>query len=533
MTERPAKFRAAIFFVAVALLASACSISSPEEPSRSSGADSTLTVAVDSVLSEDLDPILNQANAQAIYYSLLYDGLIELDPATGKPTPGLAESWSSDPAGKVWTFKLRSGVTFSDGSPLTAEDVKFSIERYAKQSKGPGASRMAEYLDRVDAVDPQTVRVVTKTSAPVLLTDLTTVVGAAAAYIVPKAYVEKVGDAGFDKKPIGSGPFTFVSQDPGRSMKFAANAKYWGDPKPSVRDLDLRIVPDTSARLAMLRTGEADIATGITGPAVQTVVTGKDYQTKIAEDSELTSIQIGGQNNPSSPLSHVEVRKAISVAIDRDQIVKTLLNGQGSPAYLFGFPFGTGFPADAEKYKDSYDPTEAKRLLAQAGFAKGFPLQIYAATEGRDFADAIVQNLEAVGIDATSQIVDQSALLDEFQSPQGKKKDRLVLVFGPSGHGARPDFTQLLQAHLDPASSFAQISDKSYLPLLNSAITDPNDASRAAAIGKVVTTVFDRETVLAAWYINTIFATGKDVESWTPIKGVAFPQNLQSVRLAR
>jgi peptide/nickel transport system substrate-binding protein len=534
IVRRPVRFLSGLVAALAAVMVTVgCTSSSTGSTAGTgqSGPSGTLTVAVDTVLSTDLDPLLNQANAQSTYYPLLFDSLLTVDPVTGKPVPSLATSWTTSPDGKTWTFKLRSGVVFSNGSPLTASDVKFSIERFADDSQAPEASTMKAYLQAVNVINPTTVQIVTKSTAPVLLTDLTAVVGSAGAYIVPEAYIKKVGEAAFDKNPIGSGPFTFVSQDPGRDMEFTANPRYWGTPKPSYQNLSIQIVADAAARLADLQTGEADIITGITGPLTQEVLGNQSLHIKIADDSALTTIEVGNQDNPSSPLSKVPVRKAISKAIDRAAIVKTLLDGQGSPAYVVGFPFGLGFPADAAKDVDTFDPAAAKQMLAQAGYPHGFALTLYADTEGKDFADAIAQNLQSIGITAKEVIVDDDALLSQFQSSTGKKTNRLMVIFGPTGHSARPDFTQLLESEVDPSSPYAQLTTTKYLPLMNAAVTEVNETARANAISQLVTEMFNDEPVIAGWYINSIFATDSRVTSWQPMKGVAFPENLQSVRL--
>jgi peptide/nickel transport system substrate-binding protein len=197
-----------------------------------------------------------------IFYNLIHDALIK--PLPGNPmAPSLAESWSSSADGLVYEFVLRKGVRFHNGEPVTAEDVKFSFERY----KGASAKLLKERVAAVEVVDTHHVRF--RLSQPWL--DFMTFFGTpatGAAWIVPKRYVEKVGDDGFKRAPVGAGPYKLVSFKPGVELVVEANEQYWRK-TPSVRTLVVRSVPDDSTRLAMLKRGEADIVYNFRGPLAE------------------------------------------------------------------------------------------------------------------------------------------------------------------------------------------------------------------------------------------------------------------------
>src|ERR671930_2304648 len=183
----------------------------------------------------------------------------------GNPTaPSLAESWHVSPDGLVYDFTLRKGVKFHNGDLLTAEDVKFSFERY----KGAAAKTLKDRVAAVETPGPLHVRFRLKNPWPDFMTFYTAASGAG--WIVPKKYVEKVGDEGFKKAPIGAGPYKFVSFTPGVELALEANERYWRK-SPSVKRLVLKAVPDETTRVAMLKRGEVDIAYGLRGPVAEDV----------------------------------------------------------------------------------------------------------------------------------------------------------------------------------------------------------------------------------------------------------------------
>src|SRR5437762_286302 len=189
----------------------------------------------------------------------LHDAVVK--PMPGNPmAPSLAESWTVAKDGLTYEFALRKGVKFHNGDPVGAEDVKFSLERY----KGGGASTLKARIAGIDVVDPLRVRIRMKQPWPDFMTFYGTP-ATGAGWIVPKKYVEKVGDDGFKKAPVGAGPYRFVSFTPGVELVLEAYEQYWRK-TPSVKRLVFKAVPDESTRLAMLKRGEVDVAYSLRGP---------------------------------------------------------------------------------------------------------------------------------------------------------------------------------------------------------------------------------------------------------------------------
>src|SRR5881409_802992 len=217
--------------------------------------DGQLTVAFDVSLAPSF---LEPAETPGIGTPFVF--LYALHDALAKPLPGnnmapcLAESWRESPDGLVYEFKLREGLKFHNGDPFTAEDVKFSFHRY----RGTSARQLHERVKAVEVIDPHRVRFVLHAPWPDFLGFYASP-ATGAAWIVPKKYLEKVGDDGFKRAPVGAGPYKLAAFKPGVELVLEANEQYWRK-TPSVKTIIVRSIPDEATRLAALKRGEADIA---------------------------------------------------------------------------------------------------------------------------------------------------------------------------------------------------------------------------------------------------------------------------------
>src|SRR5207245_680175 len=241
----------------------------------------------------------------------LHDGLVKPMPDRTM-APSLAESWSMSADGRVYEFVLRNGARFHNGEPVTADDVKFSFERY----RGAAARLMKEKVAAVEVVDPGRVRFRFREPWPDFMTyygNLATGAG----WIVPRKYLEKVGDDGFKKAPVGAGPYRFVSFNPGVELVLEANESYWRK-SPSVKRLVFRSVPDDTTRLAMLKRGEADIAYSIRGPLAEELRRTPGLTLKATSPTFTEWIVFTEQWDLKSPWSDRRVRLALNLAIDRE-----------------------------------------------------------------------------------------------------------------------------------------------------------------------------------------------------------------------
>jgi len=337
----------------------------------------------------------------------LHDALVRAYPGT-KMGSGLAESWEESEDGLTYEFKLKPGLTFHNGDPITTEDVKFSFDRY----KGAGATVLKEKVAQVEIVDPHVVRFHLKEVWP----DFMTFYGSTASavgLIVPKKYLEKVGDQGFAEHPIGAGPYKYDSSKPGVEVVFEAFDQYWRHP-PYIKMIIMRSVPDGDTRALMVKTGEADIAIALQSVAAQGLM--DDPKTKIVATKHASCmwIEFPDQYDEKSPWHDKRLRLAVAYAIDREGINKASCLGYCPPAGVIVprvMPFALQVPAIP------YDPAKAKQLLAEAGHPQGFDAGLFHAIPGfPTTAEAIVNDLNAVGIRVRLAPMERAAFYADWKA---------------------------------------------------------------------------------------------------------------------
>ncbi len=363
-----------------------------------------------------LDPATGGGSVSAhLTMYLLHDSLVKGMPE-GIFTPSLAESWTVSPDCKVYEFKLRKGVKFHNGDIMTAEDVVFSFWRY----RGALAKFIHGRTEKVEAVNPNLVRYQFKEPFPDFLEYL--VVGSSTiGWITPKKYVEKVGDAGFRKNPVGAGPYKFVEFVPGVKLVAEAFEDYWRK-VPNVKRLEFYIILEQSTRLTMVKRGEVDIATTLQGIFYEDAK--KDPKLRLLNPLTVTRwlVQMTAQWDSNSPWSDPRVRKAASLAIDRQTLVDIFHPGC-EPVGALGLendPMALQFPPDP------YDPAQAKKLLAEAGYPKGFQGGKFYPYGGGfwEFGEQIATYWKAVGISVETILLERPAFYAHLEG--GKMKGGLI-----------------------------------------------------------------------------------------------------------
>ncbi len=335
---------------------------------------------------------LNPANKGALaavsdYVQIhIFDALVDVTGPDMAVKPMLAERWENvNP--NTWRFHIRHGVKFHNGDPLTAEDVKFTID-LGLANKGSTQNSYLGPTESVRVVDPYTVELVTKTPFPPLLTNISRL------HIVPRAYA-KIGAETFSSKPIGTGPYRFVDWQRGQRITLEANPDYWGG-APTPKRLVFRFIADPSTRAAELKAGGVDI---ITGPPVAQLKELASGDTAIVTVPAVRVIAYP-INTLQKPLGDVRVRRALNLAVDRGTIVKTLLQGYGKPTGQPFIPGWLGYDPDIKPF--AYDPAQAKKLLAEAGYPSGFDLTWNISTgvflADKEIAEAASAMLGQVGV---------------------------------------------------------------------------------------------------------------------------------------
>ncbi|EFO80320.1 extracellular solute-binding protein, family 5 [Oscillochloris trichoides DG-6] len=362
-----------------------------------------------------LDPHAAPGSGQNIILPYIFDTLIFRD-MDNTYKPYLAKSWEISEDGLTVTFTLRDDVTFHDGTPLNADAVVFTFNRFkdAKTSSGEGLAMMTG----VEAVDAYTVRFTFSAPSAVFFSTLVTPY----AGIVSPTAVEAEGDA-FGQQPVGSGPFKIAEWQQGTAVVLERNPDYKWSPEtisnpgaPYIDNVVFKVIPDAATQLAALQAGEVDLI----------FVNSPNHISKLTEDStvqlietQLNSMVYLGFNCAKAPFDDVKVRQALSHAINKDEILLAALNGMGQVAFAPMAPTLPGFDASLKDLELGYDPAKATELLTEAGFAPGpdgtmtkddqalnLVLLTFARAPNEDVATLIQNQLKAIGVNVEIQQFD-------------------------------------------------------------------------------------------------------------------------------
>jgi peptide/nickel transport system substrate-binding protein len=337
----------------------------------------------------------------------LHDALVKPMPGN-LMTPSLAQSWTMSADQKVYEFKLREGVKFHNGDAFTAEDVKFSFER------AKGAKVLKEKVREVAVAGAHRVRFVLHEPWPDFMTFYGTLVSGAGR-IVPKKYVEKVGDDGFKKHPIGLGPYRFVSHTPGVELVMEAFEGYWRK-MPHVKRLVFKSVPEATTRMAMLKKGEVDVAYLLDAPQAQEVKRDPNLRLAFSGGIGIFWLEFFDQWDAKSPWHDRRVRLAANYAIDRAAIDQAENLGASK---LTGslIPRNFEFALSIEPYP--YDPARAKKLLAEAGYPNGFDAgDLHPFPPYFSMGEAVAGYFGAVGIRTKIRTMERAAFISAWRGKQ-------------------------------------------------------------------------------------------------------------------
>jgi peptide/nickel transport system substrate-binding protein len=353
------------------------------------------------------DPIQPMSNMSLWTVMELYSRLVRVDKLGQDVEGDLAERWDVSSDGTVWTFSLRPDVKFSNGDPVTAEDVIYSFER----AMGPNSANawVFDGVEAVEMIDPQAIEITVGRPAAAFLNSMT-LWGAS---IVSKAAVE--GGADPETDPIGSGPFSLESRKPGEQVTLVKNPHYWekdeaGNQLPYVDQVNMIVLSEDNTRMLKLQAGEIDAAMAVPYNQIQPLGQDSNLDVVPAPLYGLTNI---GLNQTKPELTDIKIRQAMNYAIDREAIVQTALFGSGrvacSPINL------TWFYTD--EYCYTYDLEKAKQLMAESSAPDGFPVTLTVAAGAaadNQMAVMIKDMLAQINIDVTIEPTDPTAQFDRF-----------------------------------------------------------------------------------------------------------------------
>ncbi|MGH2490529.1 MAG: ABC transporter substrate-binding protein [Candidatus Limnocylindria bacterium] len=515
MTTRHASQRIGAALLAVALLAGACAptaapggtaTGTPQGGVQKGG---TLVVAVrETVLS--LDPANHRSRVTETVIRSMFDGLVTRTP-DGKVVAEIAEKWAQT-APTTWDFTIRDGVTFHDGSKLTAEDVRFTLHRVAIANAMDGKTSPRQSLlpkiKAISAPDARTVRIELESATPgaILLA------GLVHQQIVPKAYVEKVGGAGLAEKPIGAGPFKFVEAKLDQQVVVARyDGYYGGSPEmtpvapANVDRVIFRVSPELSTAVSALKTGEVNVVQSVPAASVRELRADPNVQIKSYDGTRTTWVAL---NVTKAPLNDARVRRALNHAVNVAEIVAKVYEGEAVQMSGAVPAFSQFVDTSIKPY--GFDQAKAKALLAEAG-KTNFPLVIDCIASFKDVGEVIAQQLRAVGVDASVRIWESATL--QAAALAGERQ----AVLWDWGNAFRHP-VDLLDAVLKTKArgNYANYGNPEVDRLLDQGSSATDERTAQEAYFKAQRILYDEAPWIFGWVPKEIEAATKNVQNWQP-----------------
>ncbi|MCI9632173.1 MAG: ABC transporter substrate-binding protein [Ruminococcus sp.] len=407
-------------------------------------------------ISQDLDSLdphrAVSAGTKEVLFNI-YEGLVKPD-SDGNLIEALAESYEISEDAKVYTFTLREGVKFHNGDAVTAEDVKYSIDKCADTSNGDPLVSAYSIVERVEIPDEKTVEIYLSEANTEFLAYMTTA-------IVPRDYEE------LDTDPIGTGPFKYDSRNPQENVIIVKNEDYWGE-KAHLDKVEFRVVADADMLVTNLKGGSIDMAMRLTVSQAAELTEGFHV-----EEGTMNLVQALYLNNAVEPLNDEKVRQALCYAIDPQEIMDMIADGKGAR-------IGTSMYPGLKKYFDEeystyyeQDYEKAKALLKEAGYADGFDLEITVSAADKphvDTAQVIVEQLKNIGVNATIKPVEWEAWLEEVYA--NSKFESTVVGVDASNLSAR---AMLERFTTDGHGNFTGFSDAEYDKVFQEAIATTDE----------------------------------------------------------
>ncbi|MDE3077043.1 MAG: ABC transporter substrate-binding protein, partial [Chloroflexota bacterium] len=406
----------------------------------------------------------------------------------------------------------------SNGDPMTADDVKFSLERFlSSASKTINRQTLSTSIGSIDVVDPLTIKLTMKSP----LIDLPYLLTANEGIVLPSKYIAKVGWADFAKQPIGSGPYTLVDHKAGQSVTYRPNTSYWGSAKPSLKEIKLLAVPEEQTRIALLESGKADLAdiSATSSGAVQKA----GFKTVLVPATYTYAIYFAGAygNYKDTPVKKLAVRKALALALDKKAILNALSPGQGEVANQASVADASqGVP---DMPPTPYDPNQAKQLLQQAGYPKGFTFKFYAwdslgcsSETAKEFAQAVAGYWQKIGV--TTEITPASITVMRpkiFGKPVSPDVVGAAFDFCPGG--GEPLRTLALDYYSKGTLHATDVADGDIENALKA--TSPQEQIRL--VGSAYRKIYNDYSTIPVLFAGHVFAADGKLAGYPTTRGTA------------
>ena len=478
---------------AIAMLAAACTLTMAV--SFAACADGTgrtdLVIAVDADV-DTLHPTDFSTTVELNILDQIYDTLMYMNPdGTEDPEPRIAESYENSEDGLDYTFHLRDGVTFHDGTPVTVDDVVFSLELY-KESEYQGSQ--ISMMSSVEAVDESTVVChLDSPYAPFLQ-------GILSPFICSKDYYEEDPDA-FVTSPIGSGPYKFVSRSTGSNVILTANEDYYRG-APAIKDITFEVIPDVATKAIALQTGEVSFA-----EVDSSVLSQLEANPAISIDEVSTSgFAYISMNTEKEPFSDPRVRQAINYAVDRENLVQVCYDGKAEVNSNICAKHRFGYSDDQIQY--TYDPEKAKELLAEAGITTPYNLgELLVAEKYSNLATVIQNDLKAVGLEVTISVKEFNAYISDLTSGN---YDITALVMTLEGDTQTLEMA-FITDYIGTANN-ARYSDPEMDELFNQTRIETDTEKRAALFDQILSKAQDEAIYAILCNPLTLYAYSADLQ---------------------
>jgi peptide/nickel transport system substrate-binding protein len=525
---------------AVVLVLSACGgeTTTPDGGTSPAGEGSTLTAAVGNTGTHQWAPWLAGDDTLAMY-KFMHDSLTDIDKETGEVIPMLAESWALSPDGRTWDFKLRNDVQFQEGwGPLTANDVKYTWGQWMRDDSN---QNVAEQLRAIVGNDLNNIEIVSDTEFRIHAAEPYTTLDSflaqpyARLYISSQKYLTERPQEAMTR-PIGSGPWTFVSSTPGVEVVLKKNPDYWRT-VPSFDNLIVKEIPDSAARLVQVQSGTVDIA-NVTS-ALTAEARNAGLQTISVPSIATVQVVLGGmyygspqldRNAPwiqaDNPQKGLAIREALSMAIDRQLIRDRVLAGEGDVNY-----------GPLLQYNDNpnlmeptwtlppFDKEGAKRKLAEGGYPDGFPITMFEYPDDLDtvgIAQAIAGMWKDIGIDVTEQLSEEGVLDERLNAT-----DTTGLAFVKQQGNDPPPVVLLnyLSTEEDDHKLFYPAIDDGYKTIT----TEVDPEKRWQAVRDIITALRNDMVLIPLFDADLPFVVGPRVGGWSPTPGDKDMNSLETV----
>jgi glutathione transport system substrate-binding protein len=457
-----------------------------------------------------LEPMIQSGQAIRLIKMCLYRGLVAYQ-ADGTIGMEVADSYTVADDNKTYTFKIKENAKFHDGSSITAEDVKFSMERILDETVGATFRiDFSSVLDYCEVVDEKTVKIILKEPSAPFLDYLTL----PESVIVSKTWCESHGND-LNSNPMGSGPYVFDSWDKGREIVVKAFDGFYKPGKPESPVIRFVVAPDDTTRVNALRTGEVDLIDYV--PAIEVIaMSGDPNFTVDISEAPFMCLQV---NCTDGPLAKPEVRQAIAYAVDRKGVIDAAFMGRGTE--IFGFPSRVGQNGYDGKYDNyfSFDPEKAKKMLADAGYPDGFKVKILSSSTydmHKQTAIVVQDSLKKIGIDAEAELPDWATRIE--RSNVGNYE---LMVSGTAGNIVDMDWcTNYFQSGPTRMNSSPGFSDSEVDSLLASGRNTIDPQKRIAIYDQLRKRLLDLSPFVFINFREQCFARRTGVEGFTNLDGV-------------